>query len=99
MRAEDSTTLRALHRQLGPASKTKVVVVILSGGPVDSSQPAEVMGSGMIGAVVAAWQPGEAGKVKRPAPDRNPTNSSAMMGPALSYRQESFRFGVSSDQK
>ena len=61
MRAGDSTTLRALHRQLGSASKTKVVVVILSGGPVDSSQPAEVMGSGMVGAVVAAWQPGEEG--------------------------------------
>ena len=73
MRAEDSTTLRALHRQLGPASKTKVVVVILSGGPVDSSQPAEVMGSGMVGAVVAAWQPGEEGEAKRPAPDRTPT--------------------------
>ena len=66
MRAEDSTTLRTLHRQLGPASKTKVVVVILSGGPVDSSQPAEVMGSGMVGAVVAAWQPGEEGTAKRP---------------------------------
>ena len=75
MRAEDSTTLHTLHRQLGSASKTRVVVVILSGGPVDSSQPAEVMGSGMVGAVVAAWQPGEEGKAQRLASD----NSSSLL--------------------
>ena len=37
----------------------QVIVVVISGGPVDTSEPAEVMASGLITSVVAAWQPGE----------------------------------------
>jgi hypothetical protein len=66
MRAEDSGILLALQRQLraaeAAAAKFQVVVVTVSGGPVDTSQPAAAMGSGaIITSVVAAWQPGEEG--------------------------------------
>lgn len=66
MRPEDAAVLLALQRQLqaeeADAAKVQVVVVTVSGGPVDTSQPAAVMGSGgIVTSVVAAWQPGEEG--------------------------------------
>ena len=40
----------------------RVVVVVLSGGPVDTSEPAQAMGSGgCVTSVIAMWQPGEEG--------------------------------------
>lgn len=71
MRAEDAQTLVSLqqqhqqhqqhHQVQHQQAKVKVVVVVISGGPVDTSQPASVMGSGFVTSVLAAWIPGEEG--------------------------------------
>ena len=61
MRPEDSDILLRLHARLeditGPAKR--VVVVVISGGPVDTSLPA--LAQKTITSVIAAWQPGEEG--------------------------------------
>jgi beta-glucosidase len=67
MRPADSDMLVRLHalaRETNSATSglvaaAQVIVVVISGGPVDTSEPAEVMASGLITSVVAAWQPGE----------------------------------------
>ena len=64
MRPADSDMLVQLHaRKTNSATSglvaAQVIVVVISGGPVDTSEPAEVMASGLITSVVAAWQPGE----------------------------------------
>ena len=63
MRAEDQDTLLRLQQQQAKSGRpaTKVVVVVISGGPVDTSEPAEVMKSGFVTSVIAVWQPGEEG--------------------------------------
>ena len=69
MRAIDQELLLRLHQQhqqsaadagrRPPAASAKVVVI--SGGPVDTSQPVSVMSSGFVTSVIAVWQPGEEG--------------------------------------
>jgi beta-glucosidase len=61
MRQEDSNTLVKLQQQQ-QGKGCKVVVIVISGGPVDTSQPAAAMGSGGVAtSVIAAWQIGEEG--------------------------------------
>ena len=63
LRAEDTATLLKLQqRQHHLGSACKVVVVVVSGGPVDTSQPTAVMGDGgVVSSVIASWWLGEEG--------------------------------------
>jgi beta-glucosidase len=71
MRPSDADMLVRLHARqhhwnsstdnTSVSAAAQVIVVVISGGPVDTSEPAEVMTSGFITSVVAAWQPGEEG--------------------------------------
>ena len=42
-------------------SGCRIIVVVISGGPVDTSEPAAVMQTGFVTSVIAGWQPGEEG--------------------------------------
>ncbi len=60
MRPEDASTLKRLEAQLGVTTKAQIIVVVVSGAPVDTSAH-DAVRNGFVSSVIYSWQPGMEG--------------------------------------